>query len=93
MPDVLKKHARDPAPALNGNKEGMGFFMSFTLPGLTQYLEMEIDLESKATTVRSSKSAGLSRIQKKGRAKARASMIFPVYKNGKKIGSGRKKRN
>lgn len=79
VPDVLKKHARDPAPALNATKEGMGLFMSFTLPGLTQYLEMEVDLESKATTVKSSKSARSSRIQKKGRAKARASMIFPVY--------------
>lgn len=33
VPDVLKKHASDPAPALDATKEGMGLLMSYTLPG------------------------------------------------------------
>ena len=54
---------------------------------------MEMDdgeVAAASTTVAAAKVA--RRIQKRGRGKASSSMVFAVYKKGKRIGGGKKQR-
>lgn len=60
---------------------------------LTSTTVMEVDdgeVAAASTTALVAK--GVSRIQKRGRGKASSSMVFPVYKKGKRVGGGKKQR-
>lgn len=60
---------------------------------LTQATVMEMDDgEAVAASTTASVAKGASRIQKRRRGKASSSMVFPVYKKGKRIGGGKKQR-
>lgn len=48
--------------------------------------DMDIDEATGSTLAKASRSKSSGRIQKRGRNKARASTVFPVYKKGKRIG-------
>ena len=54
-------------------------------------MEMD-DGELTAASATAPAPKGASRIQKRGRGKASSSMVFPVYKKGKRAGSGKKSR-
>ena len=55
------------------------------------FVDMEIDSTiSAATSKTTSTLRGSGRVQKRRRGKARAAMVFPVYKKGKRIGPRKK---
>ena len=67
--------------------EGMGICQDGHLDGsrLTIYhTAMEIDEVTGAAGTQQSKKS--NRIQKRGRHKAKATMVFPVYKKGRRVG-------
>jgi hypothetical protein len=49
---------------------------------------MEVDGEAAKTT--RSKATGKGRIEKRRPSSRKASIVFPKYKNGKKVGKGKK---
>ena len=60
---------------------------------LTQATVMDIDDgEGAAASTSAPRSKGASRVQKWGRGKASSSMVFPVYKKGKRVGARKKLR-
>jgi len=46
--------------------------------------DMDIDQASGGSAATTTRSSG--RVQKKGRGKAKAAMVFPVYKRGRRVG-------
>lgn len=48
----------------------------------------EVAAASTAASTAAPVAKGASRIQKRGRGKASPSMVFPVYKKGKRTGGG-----
>ncbi|KAK3169485.1 hypothetical protein OEA41_008868 [Lepraria neglecta] len=54
--------------------------------------EMDLDQADTSTNATNSGSRSSGRIQKKGRGKARAAMVFPVYKKGRRVGPQLSKR-
>ena len=59
-------------------------------------IDMDVDQPTGSSGYADKSKRGEKRIQKRGRDKAKAAMVFPVYKKGRKIGprlSARQKRN
>ncbi|KAL2050782.1 hypothetical protein ABVK25_009020 [Lepraria finkii] len=54
--------------------------------------EMDLDQANTSTNATNSGSRSIGSIQKKGRGKARAAMVFPVYKKGRRVGAQLSKR-
>ena len=52
----------------------------------SSFLEMDIEQVKKDKSNTKFISGNRGRIQKKGRSKAKAAMVFPVYKKGRRIG-------
>jgi len=50
------------------------------------YTGMEIEQVTESCPATRSTPRGTKRIEKKGRSKAKASMVFPVYKKGRRVG-------
>ena len=48
--------------------------------------DMDIDQVKQPSSAMASISRANGQIQKRGRGKARAAMVFPVYKKGKRVG-------
>lgn len=48
--------------------------------------EMDIDQAKQPSSTTASVSRSSGQIQKRGRGKARAAMVFPIYKKGKRVG-------
>lgn len=48
--------------------------------------DMDIEQVTESNPATRSTPQGTKRIEKKGRSKAKASMVFPVYKKGRRVG-------
>ena len=53
---------------------------------LNTSLEMDIEQVRQSSSATESAFRNTSRVQKRGRGKAKAAMVFPIYRKGKRVG-------
>ena len=56
------------------------------------FTEMDVEQDNDSMKAAESRSRSSGRIHKKGRGKAKAAMVFPVYRKGKRVGPHLNKR-
>ena len=82
VPEELEAHS----PAREEGTLFVDEYYKLRLEGLTRLtatIEMSIDQADRPSSTREPSS---SRVQKRRRGKARAAMVFPIYRKGKRVG-------